>query len=216
MSMAQRLVKDTEPHVQRFYEPYRETGMGLHGPASVGLCVSTLAERLKKMPENKPVQSIDLSKTKNKILVGFFILTFAFMTYAMLKDHFLNTPSENSATTQPQEIMNLKVLRTTAMEAMGSEFDDQPVFTIKNLNSLDWANCDLTLNDSYKSHLDFIDIPSELQSNPKDTHDTMVVTQRNFYKSDGTAFNPLFQKPLNFSVTCHGPYLGTWAGEFAR
>lgn len=37
--MALRLVKNTEPYVQRFHEPYRETGMGPQGPAGVGLCV---------------------------------------------------------------------------------------------------------------------------------------------------------------------------------
>jgi hypothetical protein len=34
-----RLVKDTGPYVQRFHEPYRETGVGPQGPAGVGPCV---------------------------------------------------------------------------------------------------------------------------------------------------------------------------------
>lgn len=44
MGMAQSLVKDTEPVVQRFHEPYRETYMGPQGPAGGGFCAS--AERI--------------------------------------------------------------------------------------------------------------------------------------------------------------------------
>lgn len=44
MGMVERLVKDTEPCVQRFHEPYGETHMGPQGPAGVGLCVSIASE----------------------------------------------------------------------------------------------------------------------------------------------------------------------------
>jgi len=45
MSMAKRLVKNTEPSVQRFHEPYRETGMGSARNRLAGGFVFPPAER---------------------------------------------------------------------------------------------------------------------------------------------------------------------------
>ena len=40
MAWLKRPLEDTEPRVQRLFQgPYRETGMGLQGLASAGLCV---------------------------------------------------------------------------------------------------------------------------------------------------------------------------------
>lgn len=64
-----------------------------------------------------------------------------------------------------------------------------------------------------ESHLDFIDTPADLDAGTT-TYDSMVVTEKNFFKSDGTQFNPATQKPLKVVVSCSKPYIGAWVGSF--
>lgn len=108
--------------------------------------------------------------------------------------------------------MNLAAEETTYIEVnQGKTYmniaPDEPVITIKNLNSFDWRYCVITLNNIYKQALDFIAIPSKLGSGG-----SMQLFESRFTKSDGTAFNNKNQTQFNISVNCELPYAGYWEG----
>ena len=165
------------------------------------------------MPDDFLHKKINISKkVKWGFVIGAFLLI-GIVAQVDKKDSSPNpAPVATQVSTQPQEKMNLAVRETTTYEASGLP-GNQPVIAIRNLNSFDWKDCNITMNGEYMSHLDFIDIPSELKENPKDTHDSMVITEANFYKSDGSEFDSSTQRPLTIAVVCHDPY-GSWGGAF--
>ncbi|MDB5265363.1 MAG: hypothetical protein JWM39_76 [Parcubacteria group bacterium] len=129
-------------------------------------------------------------------------------------------PPEKGAyvSTAPKEDMNLGVHISTLGLAMGdSQEGDSPVITIKNLNSFEWNDCDLKLNDTYTTHLDFIDTPTGLKGTSTTTDttmDSMVVPEGQFTKSDGTRFASGTQVPRSLEVVCSRPEGGSWVGSF--
>ncbi len=115
--------------------------------------------------------------------------------------------------------MNLAVNVTTYSQASGDYSDgDEWVIAIKNLNSFDWNDCTITMNNTYTDHLDFIDTPTDLRDGEATSTDTsmdaMILPESAFSSSDGTRFNPITQVPKEIDVICNQPYAGTWEGSF--
>ncbi len=103
--------------------------------------------------------------------------------------------------------MSLTVGQVTSMQA----FPDSPdakvgwLFSIQNQNTFDWQDCDLKLNDTYTAHLN--EIPA-----PKAKNAYVYIYENNFYKTDGTRFNPVAQKPLKIMVCCNKPTVDCYEG----
>lgn len=123
-----------------------------------------------------------------------------------------NKASPGSAPVANSEEMNLSIRETTMQQAAG--FGTGKMIAIKNLNSFDWKDCSFTLNETYKAHLDFIDMPSELKGSITDTKDSMLINETEFVNSSGIKFNPYLQVPVKILVECQQPkhdfYVSAW------
>jgi hypothetical protein len=84
------------------------------------------------------------------------------------------------------------------------ELTGNDALLIENKDSFQWDNLRLSINGDYKTNKPALKSGAFLLCNLKD-----------FTKKDGTRFNILSTKPLEFSIICQtehgtGSYLGTW------
>jgi hypothetical protein len=146
-------------------------------------------------------------------MVALLVVAFA-ITWIFATSQSGTTQKASPEPNANREDMSLSVRQTTARNATGIEPGGDPVIAIKNLNSFDWRDCKLVLNDIYSAHLDFIDTPTTLGAGTS-TYDSMIVTEKQFATADGTLFDLTTQVPLKISAACSQPYISAWVGTFS-
>lgn len=165
----------------------------------------------------KRLEKLTHFTSKKSYRIGGFVFLFVVALVFGVTTGTLHSASQlqPSVATPAREEMNLSVVATTFSAAMGKgyEGDNSPTIAIKNLNSNEWDDCDLTLNNEYKTRMDYLGTESQLKgsdSSPDTTMDSMVIYEGQFLKSDGTRFNGDTQVPLNLEVVCRD---GDWVGN---
>jgi len=110
---------------------------------------------------------------------------------------------------QKNEEMNIEARKSLNEQ----DFFGIPVITIKNINSVEWGECKLTLNKDYNHSLNTIYKPDSLKSE-KDNIDYMIQPIAGFTKDDGTKFDISTTEIKSLSISCQKPFYGFWYGEF--
>ena len=82
---------------------------------------------------------------------------------------------------------------------------DGSVLGIRNLNSFDWRDCEITINDSFRVKEKFL---ARTSGENSDLTDANVISLDLFTKEDGTMFNNKTQRILNITTICKDPYFG--------
>ena len=139
---------------------------------------------------------------KSQIVIGSSVMIFIFLVLAIVF-----APPENNSAQQSYASMNLTVGQVTSTEA----FPDNPdakvgwVFSIQNQNTFGWQDCNLKLNDTYSAHLNELPVPQNKNA-------YVYIYESNLYKTDGTPFDPITQKPLKIMVCCNKPTVDCYEG----
>lgn len=151
--------------------------------------------------ETKPLkQSVDFKRIGIAIII--------FIGAVLVMAIFLGSDSSEKKESPKQKEMNLELRRSVTEK----DFSGQ-VLTVKNLNSIEWEDCEVTINDDYRKNVSGIFLPSKLATT-EDNRGYMIFPVGGFTKSDGTYFDAKRQAILKATIACRKPYISAYAGSF--